>query len=51
MKTDLKNYTSQPDPEVWERIQKTMHHRAMRRRLAKGAAGAVALVAVISPQK
>ncbi len=47
MKTDLKNYTSQPDPEVWERIQKTMHHRAMRRRLAKGAAGAVALVAVI----
>lgn len=47
MKTDLKNYTSQPDPEVWERIQKTMHHRAMRRRLAKGAASAVALVAVI----
>lgn len=47
MKTNLKNYTSQPDPEVWEKIQETMRHRAIRRRLAKGAAGAFALVAVI----
>lgn len=46
MNNDLKNYSTQPDPEVWDRIQKTLHRRALRRRIATFA-GAVAAVAAI----
>ena len=46
MNNNLKNYSTQPDPEVWDRIQKTLHRRALRRRIATFA-GAVAAVAAI----
>ena len=46
MNNNLKNYSTQPDPEVWDRIQNTLRRRALRRRIAT-VAGAVATVAAI----
>ena len=45
MNDKLKNYAAKPDPEVWERIEKTMRGRAVRRQMWTGVAGA-ALVAL-----
>ena len=50
MNKHLKDYTAQPDPEVWERIEKTLHRRALSRKWTRiGAATAVvaAVVAVV----
>lgn len=47
MNDKLKNYTSQPDPEVWESIEKTLRRRAMRRYAATGVMSLVLLAAVI----
>lgn len=51
MNDKLKNYVDTPDPEVWERIQKTMHRKALRRQAWTVVAGAsivaVAIVAVV----
>ena len=48
MNDKLKNLTEQPDPEVWQRIQKTMHHTALLRRVAMGAAGVAVVGAVVA---
>jgi len=48
MNTNLKNYSAQPDPEVWEKIEKTMRHRALRRRLARVGAGLAAVAVVVA---
>ena len=45
MNDKLKNYAANPDPEVWEKIEKTMRGRAVRRQMWTGVAGA-ALVAL-----
>lgn len=49
MNKQLKDYTAQPDPEVWNRIENTLHHRALLRRWTRIGAGAaaVAIVAAI----
>lgn len=47
MNNDLKNYSTQPDPEVWEKIEKTLHRRSLLRRIAAVATGAMAVAAVI----
>ena len=47
MDNQLKNYTAQPDPEVWEKIENTLHRRALRRRWAKAGAGVIAIAAVV----
>ena len=51
MNDKLKNYVDTPDPEVWERIQKTMRSKAFRRQAWAAATGAsivaVAIVAVV----
>lgn len=45
MNDNLKNYTEQPDPKVWEGINDTLHRRSvMRRRLLWGSAAAVAVM-------
>ena len=45
MNDKLKNYTQQPDPEVWESISNTLDHRmAFRRRLLWGGMAGVAVV-------
>ena len=31
MNDKLKNYATAPDPEVWEKIEKTMRRRVLRR--------------------
>lgn len=41
MNDKLKNYATNPDPEVWERIEKTMRRHALRRQAWTGAACAV----------
>ena len=43
MNTNLKNYATQPDPEVWERIERTMHRRALRKRMT-AVAGVLAVI-------
>lgn len=52
MNDNLKNYRVNPDPEVWERIQKTIRRKAVRRQALTAAAGAVivasAIVAVVN---
>lgn len=52
MNDNLKNYRVNPDPEVWERIRKTIRGRAVRRQVLTAAAGAVivasAVVAVLN---
>ena len=45
MNDKLKNYTATPDPEVWEKIEKSVRRRAMRRHVWTGVAGA-AIVAL-----
>ena len=48
MNDKLKNYATAPDSEVWEKIEKTMRHRVVRRRAWMAAAGvAVATLAVV----
>lgn len=47
MDNQLKNYTVQPDPEVWEKIENTLHRRALRRRWAKAGAGVIAIAAAV----
>ncbi len=48
MDKELKNYTAQPDPEVWNKIEKSLHRRAMRRRWTRAGAGVAAIVAAIA---
>lgn len=48
MNDRLKNMKEQPDPEVWQSIQKTMHHTALLRRVAMGAAGVAFVGAVVA---
>ena len=43
MNQNLKNYTEQPDPAVWQRITKTLAHRKAVRRVSWAAAGLVAV--------
>ena len=45
MNDKLKNYSTNPDPEVWERIEKSMHRRVLRRQAWTAVAG-VAIVAL-----
>ncbi len=51
MNDNLKNYATSPDPQVWEKIEKTMRRRALRRQVMTGTAGAaivaLAIVGVI----
>ena len=51
MNKQLKDYTAQPDPEVWNRIENTLHRRALLRRWTRIGAGAAAaaIVAAIVP--
>ena len=48
----LKDYSSQPDPEVWNRIEKTLRKRALHRQMRSAAVAAVvvagAIVAVVN---
>ncbi len=48
----LKDYSSQPDPEVWNRIEKTLRKRAIHRQMRSAAVAAVvvagAIVAVVN---
>lgn len=45
MNINLNNYSTPPDLEVWDRIERTLHRRTLLRRIT-AAAAAVALVAV-----
>ena len=45
MNDNLKNYATKPDPEVWERIEKSMRKRVVRRQAWSAVAGA-AIVAL-----
>lgn len=47
MNQNLKNYTEQPDPAVWQRITKTLAHRKAVRRASWAAAGLVAVGAAV----
>ena len=47
MNQNLKNYTEQPAPAVWQRITKTLAHRKAVRRLSWAAAGLVAVGAAV----
>ena len=47
MEKKLKDYTAQPDPEVWERIENTLHRRALHRKWTRIAAGAAAVAAIV----
>jgi gliding motility-associated-like protein len=46
MNKQLKDYTAQPDPEVWNRIENTLHRRALLRRWTRIGAGAAAAAIV-----
>ena len=46
MNNQLKDYTAQPDPEVWNRIENTLHRRALLRRWTRIGAGAAAAAIV-----
>lgn len=48
MNDRLKNMKVQPDPEVWQGIQKSMHRAARLRRVTFGAAGVAVLGAVVT---
>lgn len=52
MNDKLKNYSVNPDPEVWDRIQKTIRRKAIRRQALTAAVGAVivasSIVAVVN---
>lgn len=41
----FENHNTQPDPEVWNRIEKTMHHRTVVRRTVVSSVAVVALAA------
>ena len=50
MNKQLKDYTAQPDPEVWNRIENTLHRRALLRRwthIGAGAAAAAIVAAIV----
>lgn len=47
MNENLKNYKADPDPEVWEGIEKTMRRRTLRRYGWTAAVGAVVVAAAI----
>lgn len=47
MNQNLKNYTEQPAPAVWQRITKTLAHRKAVRRVSWAAAGLVAVGAAV----
>ena len=48
MNDKLKNYATAPDPEVWEKIEKTMRRRVLRRYVWTAAAGvAVVILALV----
>lgn len=47
MNDKLKNYRANPDPEVWDRIQKTIRRKAIRRQALTAAAGAVIVASAI----
>ena len=42
----IKDYSAQPDPEVWERIEKTLHRHALRRKWTRIGAGALTVAAI-----
>ena len=48
MNDKLKHMTEQPDPEVWQRIGKSMHRAVRLRRMAMGTAGAAVVGAVLA---
>ncbi len=47
MDNRLKNYSSQPDPEVWKQIQKTLRRQELRRQAIGGTIGTLIAVAAI----
>ncbi|MBR3986437.1 MAG: gliding motility-associated C-terminal domain-containing protein [Bacteroidales bacterium] len=47
MDNKLRNYSSQPDPEVWNKIRKTLRRQELRRQMVGGSIGAVIAVAAI----
>lgn len=47
MDNKLKNYTEQPDPEVWNKIENTLHRRALHRHIVKAGVGVIAIAAVV----
>ena len=47
MDNKLRNYSSQPDPEVWNKIRKTLRRQEFRRQMVGGSIGAVIAVAAI----
>ncbi len=47
MDNRLKNYSAQPDPEVWNKIRKTLRRQEFRRQAIGGAIGTVIAVAAI----
>lgn len=48
MKERLKNYSERPDPEVWERVRRTVRRQELRRQSVGGAVGAVIAVAAVA---
>lgn len=42
----IKDYTAQPDPEVWERIESTLHRHALHRKWTRIGAGALTVAAI-----
>ncbi len=48
MNNNLKNYTTQPDPEVWNKIQKTLRRQEFRRQAVGGSIGMLVAVAAIA---
>ena len=47
MNENLKNYSTQPDPEVWNRISKTLRRRNFRRQALGGSIGMLIAVAAV----
>ncbi len=47
MDNKLRNFSSQPDPEVWNKIRKTLRRQELRRQMVGGSIGAVIAVAAI----
>lgn len=47
MNKNLKNYTEQPDPNVWGKIENTLRRRALLRRWTRIGAGAAAVAALV----
>lgn len=44
MNNNLKNYSEEPDPEVWKKLEKTMRRKVLRRQAATGSVGAAIMV-------